>query len=79
MSDPLRGFDPRATYDVASLDYEQASRAFWEQVSSRTVALASPMPSCSGRDRWRHRPSVVLSAQVDTCWGLIGVRMFGAF
>ena len=44
MSDPLRGFDPRGTYDAASLDYERGSRDFWEQVSSRTVALAMPKP-----------------------------------
>ncbi|NNF08887.1 MAG: class I SAM-dependent methyltransferase [Acidimicrobiia bacterium] len=36
-SDPLRGFDPKGTYDAAALDYEQGSRAFWEQLSTRTV------------------------------------------
>jgi len=50
MSDPLRGFDPKGTYDAASLDYERASRAFWEQLSSRTVRLASPMPGESVLD-----------------------------
>lgn len=44
MSDPLRGFDAKVTYDAASLDYEQAARDFWEQISSRTVTLVSPMP-----------------------------------
>jgi ubiquinone/menaquinone biosynthesis C-methylase UbiE len=44
VSDPLRGFDPRATYDAASTDYEDASRDFWQYMSTRTVELASPQP-----------------------------------
>ena len=44
MSDPLRGFDPRATYDAASTDYEDASRDFWQYMSTRTVELAAPKP-----------------------------------
>lgn len=63
MSDPLRGFDPRGTYDAASLDYEQASRDFWEQLSSRTVELASPVPGDSVLDvPCGTGPSVVLAA-----------------
>jgi SAM-dependent methyltransferase len=63
MSDPLRGFDPKSTYDAASLDYEQASRDFWEQLSSRTVALASPMPGDSVLDvPCGSGPSVVAAA-----------------
>ncbi len=50
MSDPLRGFDPRGTYDAASLDYERGSRDFWQQLSLRTVALASPLPGESVLD-----------------------------
>jgi ubiquinone/menaquinone biosynthesis C-methylase UbiE len=42
VSDPLRGFDPKATYDAASTDYEDASRDFWQYMSTRTVELASP-------------------------------------
>jgi SAM-dependent methyltransferase len=44
VSDPLRGFDPKATYDAASSDYEDASRDFWQYMSTRTVALAAPRP-----------------------------------
>jgi ubiquinone/menaquinone biosynthesis C-methylase UbiE len=42
VSDPLRGFDPKATYDAASLDYEDASRDFWQYLSTRAVELAAP-------------------------------------
>jgi ubiquinone/menaquinone biosynthesis C-methylase UbiE len=42
VSDPLRGFDPKATYDAASSDYEDASRDFWQYMSTRTVELAAP-------------------------------------
>lgn len=64
MSDPLRGFDPKGTYDAASLDYEQASREFWEQLSSRTVALASPRPGDSVLDvPCGTGPSVVAAAR----------------
>ena len=64
MSDPLRGFDPKGTYDAASLDYEQASREFWEQLSSRTVALASPRPGDSVVDiPCGTGPSVVAAAR----------------
>ena len=44
MSDPLHGFDPKATYDAASTDYEDASRDFWQYMSTRTVELAAPQP-----------------------------------
>jgi ubiquinone/menaquinone biosynthesis C-methylase UbiE len=44
VSDPLRGFDPKATYDAASTDYEDASRDFWQYMSTRTVELAEPRP-----------------------------------
>jgi SAM-dependent methyltransferase len=44
VSDPLRGFDPKATYDAASTDYEDASRDFWQYMSTRTVELAAPKP-----------------------------------
>jgi len=44
VSDPLRGFDPKATYDAASTDYEDASRDFWQYMSIRTVELAAPRP-----------------------------------
>lgn len=37
MSELLRGFDPQATYDEASTDYEDACRDFWRYVSTRTV------------------------------------------
>lgn len=64
MSDPLRGFDPKGTYDAASLDYERGSRAFWEQLSSRTVELASPVPGESVLDvPCGTGPSVVAAAQ----------------
>jgi SAM-dependent methyltransferase len=64
MSDPLRGFDPKGTYDAASLDYERGSRDFWEQISSRTVALASPVPSESVLDvACGTGPSVVAAAR----------------
>jgi ubiquinone/menaquinone biosynthesis C-methylase UbiE len=33
----LGGFDPKATYDDASADYEDASREFWQYLSPRTV------------------------------------------
>ena len=64
MSDPLRGFDPRGTYDAASLDYEQGSRDFWEQISFRTVELASPVPGESVLDvACGTGPSVVAAAR----------------
>ena len=64
MSDPLRGFDPKGTYDAASLDYERGSRAFWEQLSSRTVALASPVRGESVLDvPCGTGPSVVAAAR----------------
>ena len=64
MSDPLRGFDPKGTYDDASLDYERASRDFWEQLSSRTVALALPTPGDSILDvPCGAGPSVVAAAR----------------
>ena len=64
MSDPLRGFDPKGTYDAASLDYERGSRDFWEQISSRTVALASPVPGESVLDvACGTGPSVVAAAR----------------
>jgi ubiquinone/menaquinone biosynthesis C-methylase UbiE len=44
VSDPLRGFDPKATYDAASSDYEDASRDFWQYLSTRAVELATPKP-----------------------------------
>jgi len=44
VGDPLRGFDPKATYDAASTDYEDASRDFWQYMSTRTVELAAPGP-----------------------------------
>lgn len=37
MSEALKGFDPRSTYDEASRDYEDASRDYWQYVSLRTV------------------------------------------
>jgi ubiquinone/menaquinone biosynthesis C-methylase UbiE len=33
----LGGFDPKATYDLAARDYEDASRDFWRYLSVRTV------------------------------------------
>jgi SAM-dependent methyltransferase len=64
MSDPLRGFDPRGTYDAASLDYERGSRDFWEQISFRTVELASPVPGESVLDvACGTGPSVVAAAR----------------
>ena len=64
MSDPLRGFDPKGTYDAASLDYERGSRDFWEQLSSRTVALASPVLGESVLDvACGTGPSVVAAAR----------------
>ena len=37
MSEALKGFDPRSTYDDASRDYEDASRDYWQYISLRTV------------------------------------------
>lgn len=37
MSEALKGFDPRSTYDEASRDYEDASRDYWQYISLRTV------------------------------------------
>ena len=75
MSDPLRGFDPKGTYDAASLDYERGSRAFWEQLSSRTVALASPVRGESVLDvPCGTGPSVVAAARaVGTDGQVLGI------
>lgn len=75
MSHPLRGFDPKGTYDAASLDYERASRAFWEQLSSRTVDLASPMPGEFVLDvPCGSGPSVVMAARkVGTGGHVLGI------
>ena len=37
MSEALKGFDPKSTYDEASRDYEDASRDYWQYISLRTV------------------------------------------
>ena len=37
MPEALGDFDPKATYDAGSLDYEDASRDFWQYLSTRTV------------------------------------------
>ena len=37
VSEALKGFDPRSTYDEASRDYEDASRDYWQYISLRTV------------------------------------------
>jgi len=65
VTDPLRGFDPKGTYDAASLDYERGSRDFWEQISLRTVALAAPAPGDSVLDvACGTGPSVVAAARL---------------
>jgi ubiquinone/menaquinone biosynthesis C-methylase UbiE len=38
VSEALKDFDARSTYDEASRDYEDASRDFWQYISLRTVA-----------------------------------------
>jgi ubiquinone/menaquinone biosynthesis C-methylase UbiE len=42
--DALGGFDPKATYDAGALDYEDASRDFWQYLSLRTVDRLSLQP-----------------------------------
>lgn len=37
MVEALGGFDPKATYDAASRAYEDASRDYWQYLSTRTV------------------------------------------
>lgn len=37
MVEALGGFDPKATYDDASWDYEDTSRGFWQYLSLRTI------------------------------------------
>ena len=37
MTRELGGFDPQATYSAAAEEYEQASRRFWQFLSTRTV------------------------------------------
>jgi len=37
VSETLRGFDAKSTYDEASRDYEDAARDFWQYISLRTV------------------------------------------
>lgn len=37
MSKALGGFDPKATYDEASRDYEDASLRYWQYLSTRTI------------------------------------------
>ena len=44
LSEPLQSFDPKATYDAASRDYEEASRDYWQYLSHRTVARAALQP-----------------------------------
>jgi cyclopropane fatty-acyl-phospholipid synthase-like methyltransferase len=42
--DSLGDFDPKQTYDEASRDYEDASRQFWQYLSTRTVDRLSLRP-----------------------------------
>ena len=44
MVDALGGFDPRATYDEASHDYEDASRDYWQHLSLHTVERLDLQP-----------------------------------
>ena len=44
MVEALPGFDPRATYDEASSDYEDASRDFWQYLMFRTVDRLHLLP-----------------------------------
>jgi ubiquinone/menaquinone biosynthesis C-methylase UbiE len=37
VSKPLGDFDPKATYDAAALDYDDASRDYWQFLSVETV------------------------------------------
>jgi len=44
VSEALKGFDARSTYDEASRDYEDASRDFWQYISLRTVGRLGLVP-----------------------------------
>ena len=44
MPEALGEFDPKATYDAASRDYEDASRDFWQYLSTRTVERLRLLP-----------------------------------
>ncbi|HEX7167074.1 MAG TPA: methyltransferase domain-containing protein [Acidimicrobiales bacterium] len=44
MTEALGDFDPKATYDAASRDYEDASRDFWQYLSTRTVERLALRP-----------------------------------
>ena len=75
MSEGLKGFDPKSTYDDASRDYEEASRDYWQYISLRTVERLSlaadervlDVPCGSG-------PSVVLAAhQVSPGGAAVGI------
>src|SRR5687767_8299421 len=44
MTGALGDFDPKATYDAGSLDYEDASRDFWQYLSTRTVERLALQP-----------------------------------
>lgn len=44
MTEQLDSFDPKATYDEASHDYENAARDYWQYISIRTVELLDVKP-----------------------------------
>jgi ubiquinone/menaquinone biosynthesis C-methylase UbiE len=44
VSEQLKGFDPKSTYDEASRDYEDASRDYWQYISLRTVERLDVRP-----------------------------------
>ena len=37
MSEGLGGFDPKATYSAAAVDYQRASQQYWQFLSTRTI------------------------------------------
>ena len=50
MSEGLGGFDPKATYSAAAVDYQRASQQYWQFLSTRTIERLPLRPGQSVLD-----------------------------
>jgi len=75
VGDALDDFDPRAIYDEAARDYEDACRDFWQYISIRTVERLRLQPGDRVLDiPCGHGPSLVVAArQVGPAGHVVGM------